>query len=395
MKSITIFVTEDCNLRCSYCFIDKEPREMSWETAKTSVDFLMDNSGDNKELSVCYFGGEPMLKWDLMKRVTEYAEHEASKLGKTVRFSITTNGCILPDDFIDFVYKKRRNMGILLSVDGDEEVQDRNRRTVGGQGSFHLLKRTLEELLEVERWVTNGTLRMTFTKNTTKELLRSLKYFYDLGVNNIAAIAVEEESYNEEELETLRTSFREVAQYYIQQYREGTPRYFKLFDDAIKKTISEVTRAKQQRMVTCGYGVGKVAISADGNLYPCHRMASYDKLAQVYCEGNIHSRYNPKVHTIPFEINSREVGDFCSTKPGKCDTCPIRLSCGAGCTALNYEQTGDLFTRPESSCNVRIVAYEVACEVDKVLKEEKNELYLKKFYPIKQGRNRCPGHGNK
>lgn len=387
MKSITVFVTEECNLRCSYCFIEKEPREMSWETAKASVDFLIKNSGDNKEVTVCYFGGEPMLKWDLIKKTTLYAEQEAGKLGKVARFSITTNGCVLPDDFIDFTYKQRSNMGVLLSVDGDQEVHDRNRLTVGGTGSFHLLKRTLEELLKVDRWREGGTLRMTFTKSTTTELLRSLTYFYDLGIKNIACIAVEEESYNEEELDTLRTSLQEVALYYINQYRMGSPRYFKLFDDAIKQSISEVTRFKKQRMIKCGYGLGKVAIAADGNLYPCHRMASYDKLAQVYCEGNIYSRHNPKVNIIPFEINNRADGDFCSTKDGKCESCPIRLSCGAGCTALNYEQTGDLFCRPESSCNIRILSYEVACGIDRMLRDEKNELYMKNFYPTRSAGN--------
>jgi uncharacterized protein len=385
ITSMTLYVTEACNLACPYCFVHKNPANMTWETAKDCVDWLIEKSLDAKNLSITYFGGEPSLRWELVKQITTYTEDQAKARGKEAHFSMTTNGVYLPGDFNDFVFADGRKFGILLSMDGDAETQNANRPMRGGGESFPFVNKMLENLLKQDKWRNNGTqVRLTWNKQSIKQLHHNLEYLFNKGVTSVAPMPVEEELWSPEELDIARKEFWKVANLYIDKYREGKPVYIKIFHDILERQISPVTRLKKRSIIRCGHSVSQVAVDPYGNLWPCHRMLTYDKSTEgkIFNQGSIYDKDDTNLNRIRESFQEAGPDNVKCIDEEKCKYCPVVLSCGGGCTAVNYEVCNEPYTRPLVTCDMKMLWFEQACRIDNILGPagEKNELYLRKFY---------------
>lgn len=179
ITKLELFLTEDCNLRCDYCFLKgKRPQYMSWDIAKRSVEFLFAESRDARDLTIIFFGGEPLLLWDVIKKVVLYAERLARKYGKTIHYSLTTNGILLSKNILRF----SRTHGImhLLSIDGDRETHDRHRHFPDGSGTFDVVASKIPLLKKYQGWL--GA-RMTVTPETVNSLASNVRFLFSFGIN--------------------------------------------------------------------------------------------------------------------------------------------------------------------------------------------------------------------
>lgn len=396
ISAITINMTETCNLGCPYCFANqkgKKLRTITWDVLKDAIDWLIVKSGDSKRISITWFGGEPTITWGLVKKGTLYAEEQAKKHNKEAKFSMTTNGYDIPDDFEEFIFANGRKFGVLLSMDGLPESQNHNRPSkTGNKESFTQVNNTLDRLLKIEKWKNSGTqIRLTFNKATIGQLYDNLKFFYDeKGVNSVAPMPVEEETWSREDLDRARVEFEKIGDFYIQRHREGKPFYIKIFNDVIERQISPVTRKNKRSLVTCGYSVNQVAMDPAGNLSSCHRLIDYDRNIGRYKQGSIYDKDDSQLRKIRDEFANITIDEIKCVDESKCVFCPIKLECGGGCSAVNIEVCGDPRIRPEVSCDMRILWYQVACKIDSVLgpSGEKNKHYMEKYYTPRQNRQR-------
>ena len=382
---IVLNVTETCNLGCPYCFANQKGqklRTMKWEVLKDCIDWLIRRSGDSKHISITWFGGEPTVVWDLVKKGTLYAEEEAQKCGKKVSFSMTTNGYALPDDFEAFVFAPGRKFSVLLSFDGIPEAQNLNRPTKSGGETFTNVEKALDRLLKIEAWRKSGTqIRLTFNKATVKYLYDSLVWFFEeKGVHSIASMPVEEEKWTEEELEEARKIFTKIGEYYIDRYRQGKPIYLKIFHDVLERQI--IPAKPKRSLVKCGFAINQVAIDPEGNISSCHRMLDYDRGVGDYHMGTIYDEDISKINKIREKFGETKIEDIRCEMPERCVYCPIKPSCGGGCVAVNVEACGDPRIVPKTACDLRIIWFEVACKIDAILgaKGERNKFYMQRFY---------------
>lgn len=394
ISSITINMTETCNLGCPYCFANQKGqklRTITWEVLRDAIDWLIKKSGDSRTISITWFGGEPTITWDLVKRGTLYAEEQANNHNKSVTFSMTTNGYDIPDDFEEFIFAEGRKFGVLLSMDGLPESQNRNRPAkTGNKESFTQVNNTLDRLLKVDKWRNHNTqVRLTFNKSTIHQLYDNLVFLYDeKGVKSVAPMPVEEEEWTREELDQARRVFEKIGEFYIQRHREGKPFYIKIFNDVIERQLSPVTRRSKRSLVTCGYSQRQVAIDPEGNLSSCHRLLDYDRSVGRYKQGSIYDQDDSQLRKIRDEFAEIKIEDIKCVKEEKCNFCPIKLECGGGCSAVNIEVCGDPRIRPEISCDMRILWYEVACKIDAILgpNGEKNKYYMDRYYTPRRNR---------
>ncbi len=351
ITSAMLVVTHGCNLRCRYCFVQKEPQRMTLETAKDAARFLMANvrasGGGTPEIN--FFGGEPMLEFDtVIKPLVEWIHDE---LGEPFRFSITTNGTLLNDGRIRFM--KRHGFGLLLSVDGNKPVQDYNRPYADGRGSFDALKPIVPEVLAA--WP-GTTFRMTAIPETCGHLFESVMWASAQGFTNFFVTPNVFEPWDEASRETLAGEMRKYADYYAESRARGVrPITFSTFEQAFEdlKQIELAERQGTYRAMPrcrsegkCGLGASRFAsIHPNGSLYACQEMTSNEGEGSPFYIGSIYSGAdNARRRALMESFNALPVRGEC------CDECEYDRICDGGCVANNYMVTGKLNGMPEMYC---------------------------------------------
>ena len=332
IKALCLHVAHDCNLACKYCFAGEGEYHgdrglMSFEVGKKALDFLVKNSGSRKNLEVDFFGGEPSLNFEVVKQLVAYGRSLEKEKGKNFRFTYTTNGIILTKEIMDFCNKEMSN--VVLSLDGRKEVNDRMRQNCEGQGSYDKIVPAFLEFVKL-RGGKDYYIRGTYTR-FNKDFCADILHMADLGFKEISIEPVVAEpdapyALKEEDLPELMAQYEKLATEMIARKKQnrGFTFYHYMIDldggPCIVKRVSG-----------CGVGTEYMAVTPNGDLYPCHQFAGNPD----FLIGNVFSN----------DLNLDVVNQFKSCNiysHPECDTCFARMYCSGGCAANAYNSTGSV-----------------------------------------------------
>ena len=332
VKALCLHVAHTCNLNCSYCFASQgkyhgERAVMSFEVGKRALDFLIENSGSRHNLEVDFFGGEPLMNFDVVKQLVAYAREVEKEKGKNVRFTLTTNGLGIDDDVIDFANREMSN--VVLSLDGRKEIHDRYRVDYAGNGSWERIVPKFQKLVQ-ERGGKNYYMRGTFT-HANPDFLKDIEQMLELGFTELSMEPVvcapgDESELTLEDLPIVLEQYEKLAELMIERRREGRP--FTFYHYMIDLTGGPCI---YKRISGCGSGTEYMAVTPWGDLYPCHQFVGEER----FCLGNIWD--GVKNTEVQEEFASCNV----YARPD-CADCWAKLYCSGGCAANAYHSTGSV-----------------------------------------------------
>ncbi len=332
VKALCLHVAHTCNLNCSYCFASQgkyhgERALMSFEVGKQALDFLMANSGSRRNLEVDFFGGEPLMNFDVVKRLVAYARSVEKEHGKNFRFTLTTNGMLIDDDVIDFANREMSN--VVLSLDGRKEVHDRFRVDYAGRGSYDRIVPLFRKLVQA-RENRNYYMRGTFT-HYNPDFLEDIRTMLDLGFTELSMEPVvckadDPSALTEEDLPVVERQYEELAKLMIRRRREGRPFTFYHYMIDLKGGP-----CVYKRVSGCGSGTEYMAVTPWGDLYPCHQFVGEEKFRL----GDVWKGVT--------DLSAQEPFASCNVYTRReCDDCWARLYCSGGCAANAYHATGSV-----------------------------------------------------
>ena len=342
IKALCLHVAHTCNLNCSYCFASQgkyqgERALMSFEVGRRALDFLMENSGDRRNLEVDFFGGEPSLNFDVVKRLVEYARSVEKERGKNFRFTYTTNGVILNDEIIDFVNRECHN--VVLSLDGRREVNDRFRRDYAGNGSYDTIVPNFKRLVE-SRGGRGYYVRGTFTHHNV-DFTNDIFHMADLGFTELSMEPVvcspdDPCALTDADMPLVKEQYEILAKEMIKRKKEGRPFTFYHYMLDLKNGP-----CIYKRITGCGSGTEYMAVTPWGELFPCHQFVGDEK----YSLGDIWSG----VKNTAVQDEFRTCNAY--ARP-ECKDCWARLYCSGGCAANSYHATGSIGGIYEYGCEL-------------------------------------------
>ena len=342
IKALCLHVAHTCNLNCSYCFASQgkfhgERALMSFEVGKRALDFLIENSGTRKNLEVDFFGGEPLMNWQVVKDLVAYARSIEKEKGKNFRFTLTTNGMLIDDDVIEFANKEMHN--VVLSLDGRKEIHDRLRVDYAGNGSFDRIVPKFKKLVDA-RGGKNYYIRGTFT-HANPDFMNDINVMLDLGFNELSLEPVvcnpnEPYALTAADREVVKKQYELLAEKMLEREKEGKPFtfYHYMLDLSDGPCI-------YKRISGCGSGTEYMAVTPWGDLYPCHQFVGDEK----FLLGNIYDGVTAH--------KTQECFRNCNVYTRKeCDDCWAKLYCSGGCAANAYHATGSVNGVYKEGCDL-------------------------------------------
>ena len=332
VKALCLHVAHTCNLNCSYCFASQgrfsgERGLMSFEVGKQALDFLIASSGKRRNLEVDFFGGEPLMNFDVVKKLTAYARSIEKEKGKNFRFTLTTNGMLIDDDVIDFCNREMSN--VVLSLDGRKEIHDALRVDYAGNGSYDRIVPKFQKLVK-ERGNVHYYMRGTFT-HRNPDFTKDLFHMADLGFTELSMEPVvcspsDPAALTQEDIEIVKEQYELLAVDMLRRKREGHPITFYHY-----MLDLEGGPCIYKRLSGCGSGTEYMAVTPWGDLYPCHQFVG----DEAYKLGNV---WDGVTNT-----ELREAFRSCNAYAREeCRDCWARLYCSGGCAANAYHASGDI-----------------------------------------------------
>ena len=332
IKALCLHVAHTCNLNCSYCFASQgkyhgERALMSLEVGKRALDFLIENSGSRHNLEVDFFGGEPLMNFEMLKDLVAYAREIEKKHNKNFRFTLTTNGVLIDDDVIDFANREMSN--VVLSLDGRKEVHDRYRVDYAGNGSWDRIVPKFQRLVNA-RGHKDYYMRGTFT-HANPDFLKDIEKMLELGFNELSMEPVvcakgDKEELTDADFPILCEQYEKLAELMIKRRREGKP--FTFYHYMIDLQHGPCI---YKRISGCGSGTEYMAVTPWGDLYPCHQFVG----DEAYKLGDI---YNGVTNLE----KQKEFADCNVYARSECKDCWAKLYCSGGCAANAYHATGSV-----------------------------------------------------
>ena len=332
VKALCLHIAHTCNLNCSYCFASQgkyhgERALMSYEVGKRALDFLVENSGTRRNLEVDFFGGEPLMNFDVVKQLVAYARSIEKEKNKNFRFTLTTNGVLVDDDVIEFSNKEMSN--VVLSLDGRKEVHDRYRVDYAGNGSWEKIVPKFQKFVNA-RGGKNYYMRGTFT-HANPDFLEDIKTMLDLGFSELSmepvvAASDDPAALTQEDKPVVMKQYEDLAKLMLERDKEGKPFTFYHYMIDLKGGP-----CIYKRISGCGSGTEYMAVTPWGDLYPCHQFVGDEKFKL----GDIWSGVNNKKIQVEFascNVYARE----------ECRDCWAKLYCSGGCAANAYHATGSV-----------------------------------------------------
>ncbi len=344
VKALCLHIAHDCNLACKYCFAEEGEYHggralMSYEVGKKALDFLIANSGNRVNLEVDFFGGEPLMNFDVVKDLVAYGRSKEKEFNKKFRFTLTTNGMLLTDEVMEFANKEMAN--VVLSIDGRKEVHDFMRPTRNGKGSYDLIIDKFKKMAEM-RNQTNYYVRGTFT-HYNLDFSKDVLHLADMGFKQISAepvVAPDDMDYaiREEDLPKLFEEYDALAREMVKREKEGNG--FNFFHFMIDMTGGPCL---YKRLSGCGSGTEYLAVTPWGDLYPCHQFVGMEQFKL----GNVDTGIEKTDIVDEFKLCNVYAKD-------KCKDCFARFYCSGGCAANSYNFHGNLLD-----------AYDIGCELER------------------------------
>ncbi len=332
IKALCLHIAHTCNLNCLYCFASQgkyhgERALMSYEVGKRALDFLVENSGSRRNLEVDFFGGEPLMNFDVVKKLVEYARSIEEEKNKHFRFTLTTNGVLVDDDVIEFANREMSN--VVLSLDGRKEVHDRYRVDYAGNGSWEKIVPKFQKFVK-ERGDKDYYMRGTFT-HANPDFLEDIKTMLDLGFTQLSmepvvAAADDPSALTEDDKPIVERQYEELAKLMLKRDKEGRPFTFYHYMIDLKGGP-----CIYKRISGCGSGTEYMAVTPWGDLYPCHQFVGDEKfkLGDIY-----NGVTNKSIQNVFASCNVYARPD--------CADCWAKLYCSGGCAANAYHATGSV-----------------------------------------------------
>ncbi|EPR13957.1 thioether cross-link-forming SCIFF peptide maturase [Ruminiclostridium papyrosolvens] len=344
VKALCLHICHDCNLRCKYCFASTgsfggHRTMMDLDTGKKAIDFLIEKSAGRRNLEVDFFGGEPLMNFDVVKGIVEYARIREKESGKNFRFTITTNAVLLNEEIKDFINKNMHN--VVLSIDGRKETNDKMRPRVDGSGTYDRILPKIQDMAE-SRNQDNYYVRGTFTRENL-DFSEDVLHLADQGFKQISiepVVAAKDSGYDirEQDLPKLFEEYENLAREYVKRDSEKCGFNFFHFMIDLQQGPCVI-----KRLGGCGSGHEYLAVTPEGDLYPCHQFVGDEKFKM----GNVHEGV----------FNSDSQKDFQKSNvytKKDCAECWAKFYCSGGCAANAYQFNNDIN-----------VPYKIGCELEK------------------------------
>lgn len=364
LKALCLHIAHDCNMCCKYCFAGEgeysgDRSLMSFEVGKRALDFLIEQSGSRKNLEVDFFGGEPLLNFDVVKQLVAYARSIEKEKGKNFRFTLTTNGVLLNDEVMEWANKECYN--VVLSLDGRKETNDRMRRTRNDKGTYDLILPKFQKMAK-ERNQQGYYIRGTYTHYNT-DFANDILHLADLGFEQLAMEPVVTDpkmdyALQESDIPKLKDQYDLLAKEMCKRNREG--KGFTFFHYMIDL---EGGPCIYKRISGCGVGTDYMAVTPWGDLYPCHQFVGDEK----FLLGNVFDGVKNTDIVNEFKlcnIYSREA----------CQDCFAKLYCSGGCSANAYHTTGKITGTCDMSCELhrKRVENAIMIKIDELFANSEN-----------------------
>ncbi len=340
----TIFITQQCNLACSYCYIGKKQQTISYNTAEKVVDCVYQNTPLDQDIDIGFFGGEPLLAMDTLKQVTDIVYSHSEYDAERVVLHVVSNGTLFSDDIA--AYLEEYNIGLGISCDGPPHIQDQHRRFTTGQGSGAIVERNITEAL---KWFPLMPVNAVFSPKTLEYLPLTLDYLVELGVKNIHLNQDIAASWKEEHAAMLDDILQQIADRYLQYYREGNPRYISLIDSKITVLLRGGYKPEEK----CSMGVGELAFGTTGNVYLCERLVGSDD-GGAHCIGNVHQGFKPIGCSALLIV---------SLLNRECQDCSLNTYCMNWCGCTNFSSTKNYNKVNHFTCAAEKAAIKAALRV--------------------------------
>ncbi len=342
IKALCLHIAHTCNLTCDYCFAKQgnfcgERALMSFEVGKRAIDFLIENSGNRKNLEVDFFGGEPLMNFDVVKQIVAYARSIEKEHNKNFRFTLTTNGMLIDDDVIEFANKECHN--VVLSLDGRKEVHDHLRKTASGKGSYDIIVPKFQKLVE-SRGGKGYYMRGTFTHNNP-DFVNDILHMLDLGFDELSmepVVCAPDDPYalTEEDIKTVCRQYEILAEEMIKREKAG--KGFTFYHYMIDLTGGPCI---YKRISGCGSGTEYFAVTPWGDLYPCHQFVG----DEAYRMGDIWEGVTNEELKGSFKLCNAYARE-------ECRDCWAKLYCSGGCAANAYHATGAITGVYQQGCEL-------------------------------------------
>ncbi|MDO5127559.1 MAG: thioether cross-link-forming SCIFF peptide maturase [Eubacteriales bacterium] len=358
VKALCLHIAHDCNLACQYCFADEgeyhgQKRElMTLEVGKRALDFLIENSGNRVNLEVDFFGGEPLMNFDVVKEIVAYGRMREKEAGKNFRFTLTTNGVLLNDDVIEFCNREISN--VVLSLDGRKEIHDLMRPTRNGKGSYDVVVPKFQEFVS-RRGDKSYYVRGTFTRNNL-DFTEDFKHMADLGFKEISIEPVVTPDCNsyairEEDIDRICEEYDKLALDIIERHKHGKPVTF--FHYMLDLNGGPCV---YKRLSGCGSGTEYLAVTPTGELYPCHQFVGTEEFKL----GDIYNGIKRTDIVDEFKLCNVYAKD-------KCKDCFARFYCSGGCAANSYQFHGTINDAYDIGCKLQQKRVECAIMIKAAL----------------------------
>ena len=357
VKALCLHIAHDCNLACRYCFAEEGEYHgrralMSYETGKQALDFLIANSGSRRNLEVDFFGGEPLMNWDVVKQLVAYGREQEKLHDKHFRFTLTTNGVLLNDEIMEFANKEMDN--VVLSIDGRKEVHDRMRPFRKGAGSYDLIVPKFQKFAESrhqDKYYVRGTYTH-FNTDFSKDVLHLADLgFKQISVEPVVAQPTDEYALKESDLPVLFDEYDRLAAEMVKRNKAGNG--FNFFHFMIDL---EGGPCVYKRLSGCGSGTEYLAVTPWGDLYPCHQFVGEED----FLMGNVYE--GVKKDEIVKEFKACNV-----YSKEECKKCFARFYCSGGCSANSYNFNGKIDGTYEIGCKLERKRVECALMVKAAL----------------------------
>lgn len=334
ITKLELLVTTDCNLRCSYCWVEKLPERMSLDAAESAVDFLIGESRHCSSVHITLFGGEPLLEFELIRQLVPYAERRASAAGKTLGWSLTTNGTLLEEGNILFAIE--HGINYLVSLDGIKDAHDRFRVFPDGSGSFDLVVDALRRYARYQAWT---GVRLTVNPETVGQLAQSVRFLREVGVKQFIIAPVNDRDWPADSMAEFRQGWEEIVAIYRKARRNHEPMRMTVFERSLDEDARERASAWG-----CEAGRDKIAVAPDGRIFPCSKFIDA-KLDGAYQLGSVDqgiTNYDARADLLDGRASVR----------ASCLKCSEGEHCTGCCPATNLRLHGSIYLAGGAECAV-------------------------------------------